>query len=377
MISYEEFRKALVDNGESSEAALARLYEQTVETRKAYARQGKRALSLVSFHGKALWIAPDTAAGIVKYGKPFLDSLFISNAGVAERKKAFILDDPKEVEFFIAGGMEGIDLDLYQERVLGAVLSRFTDDGFPEWVQLKEKDLYARAGAEKVQKKRGEMVYPGHEALKLRRALTGFARTNYPIMIKTFEKYDLKKKQNVYKLEGAFRPLMDVRWVYRSVGENELKEYRNAVTFSDGGLSYRFAHWKIKLSPAVLAGIQKSFRLIPRDVYRQIRAYRPGRVTKAEVLFIKWLHKHGMGKTEIRINWLNLADNLKFGAELRHKHFREVRATITRLYELAQGLGYIERFQVALPSDRTRDETVDVIYLNPSQFRHLKGLLPA
>jgi hypothetical protein len=377
MISYEEFRKALAENGESDEAALSQLYEQTVETRKACARQGKRTQSLVSFHGKAPWIAPDTAAGIVKYGKPFLDSLFISNADLAEQKKAFSLDDPKEVEVFISGGMEGIDFDLYQERVLGAVLSRFTDDGFPEWVTLKERDLYARAGAEQVQTKRGRLIYPGRESLKLRRALAGFARTNYPVMIKTFEKYDPKRKQNLYNLEGAFRPLMDVRWVYRSVEENELKEYRDAVTFSDGGLSYRFAHWKIKLSPAVLAGIQKSFRLIPCDVYRQIKDHKGARVTKAEVLFIKWLHKHGMGKTEIRINWLNLADNLKFGADLRHKDFRAVRATITRLYELAQALGYIERFQASLPSERTEDRTVDVIYLNPRRFHHLKGLPPS
>jgi len=377
MIGYEEFCKVLAGDGPVNEAELSKLYARIVRTRQTYDDQGKKTLSIVFFNDKMLKIAPDTLAGIVKYGKPFLDSLFVSNADLAKKKKPFDLADPKEVEIFISGGMEGIDLDLYQERVLGAVLSRFTDGGFPEWVQLKERDLYALAGAERVQTKRGRLIYPGHESLKLRRALAGFARTNYPIMIKTFEKYDPKKKQNLYNLEGAFRPLMDVRWVYRSVEENELKEYRNAVTFSDGGLSYRFAHWRIKLSPAILAGMYKSFRLIPRDVYKQIRDHKGARVTKAEVLFIKWLHKHGMGKTEIRINWLNLADDLKLGAELRYKHFREVRATITRLYELAQALGYIKRFQVALPSNRTADETVDVICLNPGQFCHLKGLPPA
>jgi hypothetical protein len=90
------------------------------------------------------------------------------------------------------------------------------------------------------------------------------------------------------------------------------------------------------------------------------------------MLFIKWLHKHGMGKVELRINWLNLADDLKLGPTLRRRHFRQARATVTRLYELAKDLGYIERFQVARQSERTKDGTVDVLFLNPKQFYHLK-----
>jgi hypothetical protein len=372
MISYREFCKALAENGETDEAALSKLYNQIAETRRTHDKQGQRVLSIVVANGKALKIEPETAEGIVKYGKPFLDSLFVSSSDLAKQKKAFDLDDPKEVEIFIKGGMEGIDLDIYQERVLESVLSKFTDDGLPEWVFLKEKDLYTRAGAERLQTKRGKMEFPGHETLKLRRGLVGLSRTNYPIVLKTFDKYDHKKKQNFYNLECAFRPLMDVRWVYRAVEGNELREFQHAVTFTGDELRYRFAYWKIKLNPVILAGIYNNFRLLPGSIYKQIREHKPGRVLRAEILFIKWLHKHGKGKTEIRINWLNLADDLKLGPTLRRRHFRQARATVTRLYELAKDLGYIERFQVARPSERTKDGTVDMLFLNPKQFYHLK-----
>jgi hypothetical protein len=378
MISYLEFCKALTENEDLGDASLSKLYGQILNTRRTLCKQRQRVSTVVVVNGKALRIDPEPTEGIVKYGKPFLDSLFVSNSDLAKQKKAFDLEDPREVEVFIKGGMEGIDLDIYQERVLESVLSRFTDNGFPDWIVLKEEDLFARAGAEKVQAKRGELRYPGHETQKLRQALANLGRINYPIMVKSFEKYDPRKKQNIYSLECSYRPLMDVRWVYRGATENEIREFQKEVHGMDSGLRLRFCHWKIRLNPVILTGIYKgNFRLLPASIYKQIREHKLGRVRQAEMLFIKWLHKHGKGKTEIRINWLNLADDIKLGPTLRRRHFRQARATITRLYELARDLGYIERFQVALPSERTKDGTVDQLFLNPKQFYHLKGFPPS
>ena len=373
VINYKESCKVLAENGETDESSLSKLYGHILNTRRALGKRGQRALSIVVVNGKALRIDPEPAEGIVKYGKPFLDALFVSRSDIAEQQRAFHLEDRKDIEVFIKGGMEGIDLDIYQERVLESVLSRFTEDEFPGWISLKEKDLFTRAGVERVQTKRGKMEFPGHETQKLRGALANLGRINYPIMVKTFEKYDPRIRQNIYSLEGSYASLLGVRWVYRGVTENEIREFQYEARGIEAGLRRRFCHWRIKLNPVILAGIVNgNFRLLPGSIYKQIREHKPGRVVRAEILFIKWLHKHGKGKTRIRINWLNLADDIKLGPTLRRRHVRQARATVTRLYELAKDLGYIERFQVARPSERTKDGTVDVLFLNPTQFYHLK-----
>jgi hypothetical protein len=372
------FSKEFSEAPKYCESSSSGLYKQNRNTRQTFLAQGQGSSSIVIGSDKTLETEPESDLNVVKYGKPFLDALFVSSSDLAKGQRVFHLEDRKNIEVFIKGGMEGIDLDIYQERVLECVLRRFTEAGFPEWISLMERDLFTGTGVERVQTKRGKTEFPGRETQRLRGALANLGCTNYPIMVKAFEKYDPRLRQNIYSLEGSFAPLLAVRWVYRGVTENELREFKNEVRGTKAGFHRRFRYWRIKLNPVILAGISNgNFRLLPGNIYKQIRDHKPGRVLRAEILFIKWLHKHGKGKAEIRINWLNLADDLKLGPTLKRRHFREARAVVTRLYELGKDQGYIEHYQVALPSDRTQDRTVDALFLNPKRFYHLKGFLPA
>lgn len=145
----------------------------------------------------------------------------------------------------------------------------------------------------------------------------------------------------------------------------------------DEKLNKRLRYYRVALPSFVLAGVESTFRLLPVNPYSEIKVYKQlisktGRVdvTSTEYLFIKWLHRHGIGKLEIRINWRNLADQLKLESYINNRRWATIKRILSGLYELALGLGYIQDYETGIASPNTKDKTVDVLYLNPEKIIH-------
>lgn len=322
---------------------------------------------------------------VTKWSKPFLDSRFISAQKIKNQLSLFSINDRENIELTIQSGIDGIELDLYQERAFDGILHKFSELDYPKFIQLTESEFYELAGADKILTRRKKHEFPGYETKRLKKALKTLDDTKYPMIVKQFAGYDKKNKNNRWNVMRVNQSLVNLGWCYKGVMGEELREYEKELATDKNNSAHekikqRFSCWRIYLNPFVMADIQKSFRVLPHNVYKKIKEHKKLsngdtsktiRVISAEILFIKWLHKHGKGKTEIRINWLTLARDLKFSRMIEDRQYRKLRNAINDLYRLAKELGYLTGYQVNVKTLFTQDKTVDILYLDPEKFYHL------
>lgn len=316
-----------------------------------------------------------------KQGTAWLGALLIPAAEIKGQLELFKRerdDYPHKVEASLAAGLEGIDLDVSSTRALDAILHKFSENNYePDFVKMTEPELLEGAGVKKVRTSRGKDEYPGRETGKIHDALTKLTREQYPIIIKKFLRYDRKEKQNYYDVARTYEPLLKVYWIYRNVKENTLKEYSQALSGdgreAGGPLEKRFSHYRIKLNPLIKTDIMRSFRLLPAGIYSMIKDHKPkgGRVEASAINYIKWLHRHSKGRTEIHINYLELAKHLKMSKFIKRRHHKEVRRKITSYHQLGKELGFLDRFEISRRPPYSK-KNVDILYLNPEKFYHLK-----
>jgi len=317
---------------------------------------------------------------VTKWGTAWLDTYFTPAEKIEGQLELFKRerdDYPPMVEASLAAGLEGIDLDVYSTRALDAILHKFSlNDYEPEFVKMTDRELLEGAGVKKVRKSRGKYEYPGYETGKIHDALTRLTREQYPIIIKKFLRYDRKEKQNRYDVARTYESLLKVYWIYRNVKENTLKEYAQALSGdgreAGGALKERFSHYRIKLNPLIKTDIKRSFRLLPADIYSRIKDLKPkgGRVEASKIYYIWWLHRHSIGKTEIHINYLELAKQLKMGKFIKRRHHKELRRKITSYHNLGKKLDLLDHFEISR-RPRHSNKKVDILYLNPEKFYHL------
>ncbi len=318
---------------------------------------------------------------VTKYGTAWLEASFTPAEkieGHLERFKRERDDYLHKVEASLAAGLEGIDLDVSSTRALDAILHKFSENNYePDFVKMTEPELLEGAGVKKVRTSRGKYEYPGRETGKIHDALTKLTREQYPIIIKKFLRYDRKEKQNIYDVALTYEPLIKVTWFYRNVKENTLKEYAQALSGDGrearGRLKERFSHYSIKLNPLIKTDIMRSFRLLPAGIYSMIKDQKPkgGRVEASEINYIKWLHRHSKGKTEVHINYLELAKHIKMSKFIKRRCYKELRRKITSYHQLGKALGFVDRIEISR-RPLYSNKNVDILYLNPEKFYHLR-----
>lgn len=321
---------------------------------------------------------------ITKYSKPFLDSLFISSKKIENELSLFSTEDQKNIEINLKNGSDGIDLNIFQERVFDGILYKFSKFGYPSFVEMTKSEFFELAGVKRLLTGRGKYEFPGYETQKLLEGLKKLNNTKYPIILKSFLKYDIAKKKSLFNERRVTKTLISLDWTYKEVGSCTLLESRHELPQGNGQeqTNFKFSHWRIHLNDLVKAD-NNNFRILPHNIYGKIKKHkhfnrvdtsRRIRITQAEILFIKWLHKHGKGKKEIRINWLNLARDMKFSKLLEKKEDSRIKENISNLCQLAKELHYLEDYSLNEHTLYTEDNTVIVLHLNPESFYHLTKL---
>ncbi|MBA7479667.1 hypothetical protein ES707_15103 [subsurface metagenome] len=309
---------------------------------------------------------------VTKCGTAFLEALLTSAEKIEGQRELFKKerdDYPHMVEASLATGLEGIDLDVYSTRTLDAILHKFSENNYEsDLAKMTEPELLEGAGVKKIRKSRGKDEYPGYETSKIHDSLTRLTREQYPIIIRKFLRYDGKEKQNRYDVALTYESLIKVIWVYRNVKENTLKEYSQALSEDGrearGHLKERFSHYRIKLNPLIKTDIMKSFRILPARIYSMIKDHKPkgGRVEAPAINYIKWLHRHSKGRTEIHINYKELAKQIKLGKFIKYYKLKELRRKITRYHQLGKSLGFVDRIEISRRSPYS-NKSVDVLPL--------------
>lgn len=147
------------------------------------------------------------------------------------------------------------------------------------------------------------------------------------------------------------------------------------TTVDDEAIKNR-ASKTISFNPVIFQGLVDAWRLIPKNLSREIKNAVPDieRATPLMEDFILFLHGHAKHVTEVRRSRPVLAQELKIEAEYR-KNKKRTTENLLRAYEIAKRTGYLTGYEI---DQKGKNMIVDVFHLNPDRFEHLKkGLLEA
>ncbi len=314
----------------------------------------------------------DAFARKTKVSKPFLDSFFVPTSS---KKSETAIEKLKEQKPEIIIGKGGqLNLTIHQLRVLDALLRKYSDSDLKvednvvrNGFRITRTELLELAGCERTKHKDGKYRFSGREAKRLQQALGQLATTPQLVIIKNLEGNTIFFHEVLVKVAWEMEDTVSPQVVAGS--ENPAQNDK---------LNKRLRYYLISLPEFVLDGIESSFRLLPCNLYAEIKTYKQLTlkatridVTITEYIFIKWLHRHRIGGEEIRINWFKLAAQLKLDSYIKYRMWANIKQILRGLYELAKGLGYIKDFKIGMASPHTKDKTVDVLYLNPEKIIHV------
>lgn len=319
-----------------------------------------------------------------KTSTPWIGALFVPAKKIKNQLSLFPSTQRRPIEESLTvHGLDGIELDLYQQRVLDGLMHRFSHvDYSEEYIDLKESELYALAGVKRIKTSREKLEYPGYETEKVKKALVKLNTNLHQIFITKLDGYDPKRKRNTYAAAVSYERLIKMAWFYKNIASNKLEEFKEEIIrerhhFTKGKLSTFFSHYRIALNPVIKTDIEKSFRLLPHDIYNEIKRHKQStgngkrvRVAASETNYIRWLHRHAVDKTEVHIHYLKLAEALKFSALLKGKRYKELRARMIRHHQLAADLGYLLSYETSTELLFSKKK-MDILYLNPERFYHL------
>lgn len=126
----------------------------------------------------------------------------------------------------------------------------------------------------------------------------------------------------------------------------------------------------ISLNPVIFDGLIDKWRLVPKNIAREIKGTCEDikRVTPIMEDFIFWLHSHSPENNPVRRNRETLIKELGLEQEYKHNKKR-VKEKLLETYDIAKRTGYLTKYETDIKGSR---EYLDVFYLNPSMYEHLK-----
>ena len=157
-------------------------------------------------------------------------------------------------------------------------------------------------------------------------------------------------------------PLISVEYLKRQIPPEEAKGMTEAQLKETGQI-------KISILPMFLRDYHKYYKLLPKDISKEVREKCPDikKVSEPLVNFIDFLHRQDT--REVRRNRLTLTKELKLGEPLRKRGKKYINGILFKCYDIAKRTGYLTGYKI---DQKGKTELVDVFYLNVFKYEHLK-----
>lgn len=324
------------------------------------------------------WIQPPMApakpSAKTKVPQSYLTLLFTTGRTVqrflAESRERNDLIKVEKLQACLEEGFRTVKLSVIEQRVIGGIFNLLGDpvkvtkdgcvtiDGLSEW--------HAAMGLERKRTKRGKIEFDGREVQQVNKVIWELGEKSFKIVVK-METTPPGSREQKYDVLITQDSLFKVAYLFRGA---DGKMSRQLAAGSRPPDSIRPEKILIKPHPCLVAEYGRYFRLLPRDLYHEIRRLLPRRkyVKSHQLGFITWLHRHRPGRAVIETNKRSLAEEIGLGHLVRAGRWRELERVVSSDYRLARRLGYLQSYRENVPTQS--GGVKDVLTLNPAMVLH-------
>ncbi len=278
-------------------------------------------------------------------------------------------------EVIATKGFKGIDLSYQENRVMKGIFSlaqkQDANENRPFIILENISQLYEQILERKVAKKLKDGYtfkdFSGAEITKVNEALEKLSKTPQQIIIKGQDGYDKKAKKPTYFFYMKEKALISLEYLKRNIPAGKV----NNITETE---LKQTAQIKIIVEPIFLRDYHKHFKLLPKDISREVREACPEikKISEPIVNFIDYLHRQDrdalINGNELRRTREDLIKALKLETLYKKIKSRTIK-TLLKCYEIAKRTGYLTDYKT---DQKGKYELVDVFYLNVYKYEHLK-----
>jgi hypothetical protein len=321
----------------------------------------------------------------VKVSSHFLNSYFTTDDTLknyqgqlqfdfkAEGDITDITDAKNTLAVIVSKGFKGLNLSYQEDRVIKGIFNLLNKQNANEERPFIVLDsisrLYEEILEKKVTKKKGKYSFAdfsGAEIKEINEAIENLKKNMQQVIIKGYDGTDKKTKKPLYFFYMQETPLIKVEYLKREIPLEEVKEMTEKQLKETGEI-------KISILPIFLRDYHKYYKLLPKDISKEVREKCPDvkRVNKPLVDFINLLHRQDRDAlikgNELRRKRETLIKELRL--EIMYK--KNKKRTVDRLlscYDIAKRTGYLEDYKI---DQKGKYELVDIFYLNILRFEHL------
>ncbi len=268
----------------------------------------------------------------------------------------------------ISKGFKGIDLSYSENRVMKGIFSlvqkQDASENRPFVVLDNISQLYEQILEKKVEKKLKDGYtfkdFSGAEITQVNEALDKLSKTPQQIIVKGRDGVD-KKGKPTYFFYMKNEALISLEYLKRNIPEGEVNSMTETKVRETGQI-------KISVLPIFLRDYHKYYKLLPKDISKEVREACPEikKVSEPIVNFIDFLHRQD--NAEVRRNRETLIKELKL-EKVYKKNKKIAINTLLKCYDIAKRTGYLSDYQI---NQKGKYELVDVFSLNVFKYEHLK-----
>lgn len=256
----------------------------------------------------------------------------------------------------IVKDFRGLNLDYWEKKVViacyCAIDKQNASTGTPYITIGSKADLY-----KEVLEKDKNGKYGGKERELFDNAIERLKAKQHQLVFYKTVKDGKKTKREYVLVEAPFISGIITNYTAEQDTEQSIKEIKDK------------GRYLVQFHPVIFEGLIDNFRLIPKNVSREIRTICQDikKTTPLMEDFILWLHTHDPRLTEIRRTKPVLIKELKQD-DLYKKNKKRLIENLHECYDIAKRTGYLTDYQI---DQRGKECIVDVFSLNPNRFYHI------
>lgn len=265
-------------------------------------------------------------------------------------------------------GFKGMELSYQENRVMKGIFSLIQKQDASEtrpFIVLDNiSQLYEQILEKKVAKKLKDGYtfkdFSGAEITQVNEALDKLSKTPQQIIVKGRDGVD-KKGKPTYFFYMKEEALISKEYLKRNIPEGEVDNITEATL-------KQTAQIKISVLPIFLRDYHKYYKLLPKDISKEVREACPEvkKVSEPIVNFIDFLHRQE--NAEVRRERPTLIKELKLD-KVYKKNKKIAINTLLKCYDIAKRTGYLSDYKI---DQKGKYALVDVFYLNVFKYEHLK-----
>jgi len=317
----------------------------------------------------------------IKVPSHFINSYFSTGDTLKTYQKQLTLDFKMEQDMdtteakeglaiMVSKGFKGINLSYPENRVIKGIFSLAQKQKASEnqpFIVLPNISRLLNEILEKKARKtspggRSFKDFFGSEVEQMKEALDNLSKTQQQIVIKGYDGIDKKTGKPTYFFYMREIPLISIEYLKRRIPEDEVEK------LTEGDLK-ETGYIKISILPIILRDYHKYFKLLPKDISKEVREKCPEvkKISLTLVNFIDLLHRQN--NREFRRTRSTLTKELKLEKQLKKRGKAYIKRILLKCYDQAKRTEYLEDYKI---DQRGTSGLVDVFYLNISRFEHLK-----